>query len=54
MISMRGSRTQRRNRSISQPTPMPHKISLTMMAANTLAAWPSENAVVLTAATANR
>ena len=49
-----GSLTHRRNRSITQPTPMPHRISPTKMAANVPAASPSENTPRLTAATAKR
>ena len=43
MISTLGSRTQRRRRSISQPTPMPQTISPATMAANSAVAAPSEN-----------
>ena len=54
MTSMRGSRTQRRSRNMSQPTPMPHRISPQMMAANMPAAWLNEKTLRLTAATAKR
>ena len=54
MTSMRGSRTQRRKRSISQPTPMPQRISPPMIAANMPAAWLNEYALTPTAATAKR
>ena len=39
---MRGSATQRRSRSISQPTPMPQRISPTTMEANNPDAWLKE------------
>jgi hypothetical protein len=39
---MCGSRTQRRKRKISQPTPMPQTISPATMAANVAAASPKE------------
>ena len=54
MISMRGSCTQRRKRSISQPTPMPQRISPQMMATKVPAASLNENALTPTAATAKR
>ena len=41
-ISTRGSRTQRRNRSMSQPTPMPHSTSPHTMAANVPAVFLGE------------
>ena len=54
MISMRGSRTQRRSRSRAQPTASPQRISPTVITAKVAIALPSENTPMLTAATAKR
>jgi hypothetical protein len=54
VISIRGSPTQRRKRSITHPTPIPQRISPTTMMTNIPTAWTNENTPTLTAATANR
>ena len=54
MISMLGSRTQRRSRNKVQPTASPHANSLNVMTANVPTARSSEKTPALTAAMAKR